>query len=330
MTSKEIKTRRNGFVLVVVLCTVIMLAGMLFAFNTKSRMTLRAIDDFEKSQRALNCARAGLNVAISAIADTAGVDTSKPLSVFGSEQSVFDVAGGTCSLTIVEESGKLNVNLLRNENGDLNRARIDQLLRLIDLLNRENFDHSYISYSIVPAIIDWIDDDDQVTYLPFIKHENSGAESSYYGQLTPPYTCKNRPCDTTEELLLVKGVTMEVLNQMRDYVTVYGDGKININYAPKRVIESLSEKMDTTLAQVIIDRRQLKLFDSITELREIPGMTDDVYSTLAKTAAADHANQYFYVTSNGKVDHLDATITAMLGKNVKAKSIELVLYKEYQ
>jgi general secretion pathway protein K len=329
MTPKEGKTQQSGFVLVVVLCMVIMLAGMLFGFNAKSRMTLCTIDNFEKSQKALNCARAGLNIAIAAIIEANSAHTSKTLPGFDSKESVFDVAGGTCSLTIVEESGKFNVNLLRNENGDLNRTRIDQLLRLIDLLNRENFSHSYISYSVIPAIIDWTDDDDQVTYLPFIKHENSGAESSYYRYLNPPYMCKNRPFDTTEELLFVKGVTMEVLNQMRDYVTVYGDGKININYAPKCVIESLSEKMDAALAQMIIDRRQLKLFDSATELREVPGMTDEVYYTIKKTITVDRANPYYYVTSNGKVGQLASTIIAVLRENMETKSIEVVLYKEY-
>ena len=328
MTSKREKTRRNGFVLVVVLCMVIILAIMLFGFNAESRMNLRAVDDYKKSEQALNCARAGLNIAVAAIRGTADIHTNKTLQSFLLGENTFDVADGTCSITIVEESGKLNVNLLKDKNGRLNRTRADQLLRLIDLLNRQHLDHSRISYGLVSSIIDWIDNDNQVTFLAFIKHENSGAESSYYGRLEPPYKCENRPLRTTEELLLVKGVTPQVFECMHDYVTVYGDGKININYVPKLVLESLSEKMNPALAQMIIDRRKSKPFDSITELRDVPGMTDSIYYAIKKAAAVGTTGQYYYVTSRGNVDHLGCTIVAVLRKNVKAKKVEIVLYKE--
>jgi len=328
MMPKQKRTRQKGFVLVVVLCMVIILAVMLFGFNTKSRMNLRVVDDYRKSEQALNCARAGLNIAIAAIRGTADTHTNKKLLSLLTEENTFDVANGTCSITIVKESGKLNVNLLKDKNGKLNRSRTDQLLRLVDLLNQKLPSDSTISYDLVPSIIDWTDNDKQVTCLPFIKHKNLGAESSYYGQLKPPYICKNRPFDTFEELLLVKGVTMQVFNHIRDYVTVYGDGKININYASKLVLESLSEKMDAALAQMIIDRRKFKPFDSITELRDVPGMTDSIYYTIKKAATVSLKDRYYHVTSRGNVDHLGRTIDAILRRNMKTKNIDVILYKE--
>ena len=328
MTPKQKKTQRNGFVLVVVLCMIIMLAGILFGFNAKSRMNLRVVDDYRKSEQALNCARAGLNIAITAIRGTVDIHTNKTLRSLLSGENTFDVANGTCSITIAEESGKLNVNLLKDKNGRLNRSRTDQLLRLIGLLNRRHLDHYRISYGLVPSIIDWIDNDNKVTCLAFIKHENSGAESSYYGRLEPPYRCENRPLRTTEELLLVKGVTPQAFECIHSYVTVYGDGKININYASKLVLESLSEKMDAALAQMIIDQRKFKLFDNITELRGVPGMTDKIYYAIKKTATVGPTSQYYYVTSYGTVDDLSCTIIAVLRKNVKTKNIEVVVYKE--
>ena len=222
----------------------------------------------------------------------------------------------------------MTVNRLKVKNDKLNRTQTDQLLRLIDLLNRERTGQPDIGYWLVPSIIDWIDKDNQVTRLPFIKHKNSGAESSYYAGLVPPYKCRNAPFDIVEELLLVKGITPECFNRLRNYVTVYGDGKININYAPKRVIESLSGKMDAALAQMIINRRKFKPFDSITELRDVPGMTDSIYYTIKKTAAVSPTTQYYYVTSHGNVGRLSSTIVAVVRKNVKSKNVEVVLYKE--
>jgi len=328
MRLKRTKTKRRGFVLVVVLCMLICLAVLLLGFNYQSRTNLHTVDDFKKSAQALNCAKAGLNVAIAAIKDTDDTKTNKTLLNPVSEENTFDIDDGKCSITITEESAKLNVNLLKDKNGRLNRAGIDQLLRLIDLLNQEQSDHSHIGYGLVPAIIDWTDGDDKVTYLPFIKHENSGAESGYYGRLETPYRCRNASLGTTEELLLVKGITPQVFERMRDYITVYGDGKININCAPKRVIESLSEKMDPVLAQMIIDRRKFKPFGSIAELRDVPGMTDGIYNAIRKSVTVSPADQYYHVRAQGNVDKAGRTITAILGKNLKTKNVEVISYKE--
>ena len=56
---------------------------------------------------------------------------------------------------------------------------------------------------IADAVIDWMDSDDS--------QRPSGAESAYYGGLTPPYQAKNGPLATVAELLLVKGVTPQLL-----------------------------------------------------------------------------------------------------------------------
>ncbi|MFB0556178.1 MAG: type II secretion system minor pseudopilin GspK [Phycisphaerae bacterium] len=320
--------QRNGFVVVVVLCMVMLLSVLLLGFNYKSRANLNVVDGLRKSEQALNSARAGLNIAIAIIRDTNDIHTNRTLLDLISGEKTFAVGDGECSVTITEENSRLNVNLLKDKDGKLDRTRTEQLLRLIDLLNREQTGHSHIGYGLVPSIIDWTDSDDQITNLPFIQHENMGAESSYYNRLPIPYSCKNALLDTTEELLLVKGITQEVYERIRDYVTVYGDGKININSASRQVIECLSEKIDAVLAQMIIDRREFKPFDSIMEMRDVPGITDGIYNTIKKTATVGSTDQYYHVISQGNVDHLSRTTVAILERNMETKNVEVVLYKE--
>jgi general secretion pathway protein K len=328
MKLKTTKKEHNGFVLVVVLCMVIMLGILLFGFNHKSRAGLLAVDDLRKSQQALNCARAGQNIAIAAIRDTEDIQTNRKLRNLLSGEDTVSLDEGSCSITVTEESGKLNINLLQDENGQINRTIIDQLLRLIDLLNRENFGDFHISYGLAPSIIDWIDSDDEVTFLPFIKHENSGAESDYYSNLTPPYRCRNNSFEMTEELLLVKGVTQQLFDCLQDFITVRGDEKININWASKHVIQSLSEKMDPVLAQMIIDHRKIEPFGSVIELRDIPGMTDGIYKAIEKVVTVSPTKQYYRVTSQGTVDGLSYTTVAVLGRNMETENVDVILYKE--
>jgi general secretion pathway protein K len=337
MKHKQSKTERSGFVVVVVLCMVILMSVLLLGFNRGSLACLRAADDAGKAAQSLNCARAGLNIAIAAVRDNPDIYTNRTLSNLLSGKGDFDVGDGNCSVTVTEENGKLNLNLLKNEDGTLNQTRIDQLLRLIDLLNQEQAGRPRIGYDLVPAVIDWTDSDDLVTCLPFIKNQNLGAESGYYSTLTPPYKCKNAPLDAIEELPVVKGITPAVFALIRDYVTVYGDGEININSASKRIIESLSEKIDPALAQLIVDRRKIKPFETIMELRDVPGMTDGIYyaiqkapaSCCRKTAAgAGPTARCYHVVSQGNTGCISSTIAALLIRNTETRTIEVVSYKE--
>ncbi|UCG48281.1 MAG: type II secretion system minor pseudopilin GspK [Phycisphaerales bacterium] len=328
MRPRKTRAKRSGFVLVLVLCMVIMLAVLLFAFNHRSRAELLEVESLRKSEQALNCATAGLNMAIAAVRDANGIHTNTKLSSLLSGDETVELVPGACSVTVTEESAKINVNTLKDNNGGLNRGAIERLLRLTDLLNRRRFEGPRISYSVVCSIIDWTDSDDRVTSLPFVKGENLGAESDYYTGLPAPYACKNDLLDTTEELLLLKGVTADVFESMRDYITVKGDGKININSASQPVIESLSEKMDRAVARMIVDRRRARPFRHVTELRDVPGMTDNIYAAISGIVTVGSGSRYYQVISKGTFDGACCTIIAMLERNTEAKSVDVIMYKE--
>jgi len=90
------------------------------------------------------------------------------------------------------ESAKLNLNALVQMDQQ-NPGVGEQLLMTLPGMD----------VNIADAILDWIDADDT-------PREN-GAESDYYAAQNPPYACKNGPLDTIEELLLVRGVTPQLL-----------------------------------------------------------------------------------------------------------------------
>ena len=311
-----------------VLCMIIMLEVLLLGFNYRCRVNLYAAESLQNSKQALHSAVAGLNIAIAAIRDTNDIYKNEKLLNLLSAESTFTIDEGKCSVTITEENGKMNLNLLKDKQDRLNRTSIDQLLRLIDLINREHDGRFNISYGLVPCIIDWTDSDDEITCLSFIKHDNTGAESGYYRDLNPAYRCKNELFEAVDELLLVKGVTTEIFGCIRDCVTVYGNGKININCASKLVIESLSEKMDPTLAQIIVDRRKVKPFDNIMEMQNVPGMTDSIYYAIKKVVTVEPTVRYHRVTSKADIGKLSRSVSAILRRNEETKNVEVVLYKE--
>ena len=210
------------------------------------------------------------------------------------------------------------------------RTLIDQLLLLIDILNSNSNrnDSPYIKYSVVPAIIDWIDTDDKVVALPFIKNDNLGAESAYYNSLNESYDCRNAPLDTVADIALVKAMTPQIFNRLSNLVTVYGDGKININSASQQTIQSLSHHIDRAMARMIVDRREFKPFESFDEIRTLPAITDTIYRTIRDRTVITSANQYYRINSKVNLDEINTEITAVIRKNNDTRTIDIIMYQE--
>ena len=92
---------------------------------------------------------------------------------------------------LVDESGKLNLNAVLSY--ELEEEEVRGMFASIPGMTDE----------IIDGILDWIDSDDEPrTY---------GAESSVYETLTPPYTARNGKIESLDELLLVQGVTPQLL-----------------------------------------------------------------------------------------------------------------------
>ena len=233
-----------------------------------------------------------------------------------------------CAVVMGAENGLLNVNHLTAPDGQPDRKRIEQFLRLIDALNHEQKDAPPIGYGIVPATIDWVDKNDDVVCLAFVQHDNLGAENDYYQTRTPPYPCRNGPVNALEELLWVKGMTPESFARLRPSLTCMGDGKIDINAAPKPVLQSLSEQMDAALADMIIQQRKRKPFQSLGELRNIPGMTDAVCGDMGSLCTVSPRERFYRVTSQGRLQDYHCTIEALLRKNTQAGTVDIIQYRE--
>jgi hypothetical protein len=105
---------------------------------------------------------------------------------------------------------------------------------------------------IASAIIDWRDEDGNVTSQEGVFY---GAEDEYYMGLMPSYHCKNLQFDTIYELILVKGVTQDIFNKIKGHITVYGDGRVNINTADEVVLKAVFGPVFPNLASKILKYR---------------------------------------------------------------------------
>lgn len=325
---KPQREKQSGFVIVIVLAMTLLLSALLMGFNHRCRDMIDAADKFRRNAQALNYAGAGLNIAIAAVRDHNNIYSVNSLKELFTGSENISIQDADCKVKIIDETGKININRLKNNKGKLNRPLINQMLRLIDILNKQVDTGAALSYDIVPAIIDWTDDDDEITVLPFVKYRNKGAESGYYSGLSPPYKCSNSPFNTIYDLLSVKGMDTDTFKKLRDYLTIYGRGRININTAPEIVIRSLSEKIDRPGSEMICDRREIRPFRSISEIKTLPGITDTIYREIKGSITVNPAEKYYRVISTAVVNDTETTVVAVIRKNTEKKKIEVLLYRE--
>jgi general secretion pathway protein K len=132
-----------------------------------------------------------------------------------------------------------------------------------------------------------------------------------------------------EELLLVRGISRELFYGTEEkpgissYISIYGDGKININTATGMVIRSLSDEIDEERAENIIVYREDEDNDLSDKgwYKKIPGMggvsmPDSVITT---------SSNYFSIVSEGYKEKMKKRISSAVKR--EKKKIRILSWK---
>ncbi len=205
---------------------------------------------------------------------------------------------GSATLTrygVVAEEGKINLNTV-------DMRTLKELIKYI-------FDWDDLAAgNLAASIIDWRE---------YGENEAQGFYSDdYYSNLKDPYPPKNASFELLDELLLVKGVSPEILEQLSRFVTIYGSGKVDINTAPRPVLLALGLNHEL-VDKILLVRRGtdgieataddhvfLRTYDIASELAQFVELKD------FETAMIDQLNTeqkldthaYFYsMTVHGKL-----------------------------
>ncbi len=182
--------------------------------------------------------------------------------------------GGRILYGVSDEESRLNIN----------NASADELGKLDGM-----------TPDVVAAIIDWRDEDNEVT--------PGGAEAEYYLSLQPPYLPRNGPVQTLRELLMVRGISGELLLGK----DIHQNGLLGRAEEPGP--ESVTDVLDTGWAGLLTvdasvnnvsaagdDRVNIQTADE-TSLTSVRGITPDI----AKAIVAHRGQNRF----NSIADLLD-------------------------
>jgi len=294
--------RRDGVALLVTLLTLVLILSLVWEiFRTGARAAQTGAYGRD-SVRAELLAEGGISAARIALREDAKNNSYDTLDeVWSRPVPPIELGEGSILVAVEDEERKINLNKLVLPNGN---APDDQKLavfrRMLEILE--------IHPSVADAVVDWIDNDD----TPRV----GGAESAYYESLPYPHRAKNDLFDTVEELRLVRGITSEVFEILRPFVTVHSSGKVNLNTAPKQILMSLSAGQDAAdageigeaTADEILAYRTEHPFQKIEEIGEVSPFLQDLYRRTRFRDLVTVQGSAFHIRSSGELSDTVRTI----------------------
>ncbi|HEY4103203.1 MAG TPA: type II secretion system protein GspK [Polyangiaceae bacterium] len=188
------------------------------------------------------------------------------------------LAGAGFRLTIVDEDSKINLNAAAH--GDLVH-QMSETLQILGLISAPQYNTMFEGkdadgqYSdrraICSAIIDWVDpDQDQALCDPTsTTAQQTASEDSFYQLLKKPYLRKNAAFDSLEELHRVRGISDDFWSTFVDpdpdnpdkrVITVWGQGKINVNTANPQTLLAIVCQASNNTALVCLDANEAQKF----------------------------------------------------------------------
>ena len=301
----------GGFALLSVLVIIAILTPLVVNQSYKTRVQLTGAGYLADKIKSREIARSGLEAAILALKKD-DKDYDSYLDEWGQfvELSSFSSTffeEGSFSGIITDEEGKLNVNLIAPEN-----EKSDQLTML--------FEELQIETDILDGVMDWIDNNSDAELM--------GAEDYYYKSFENPYNCKDGLMDNIYELRLIKGMTAETFlgkgdaKGLTEFVSVYGDKKVNINTAPYEVLLSLSADITPALASEVIAYRETESIKSVPEIKEVFG--EDAYDALRSKVKV--TSGFFSIRVRGMLRDIYTDVHAVVERN--NENITMLYYGE--
>ncbi len=226
---------QRGVALIVVLWMFIFLFVVAFDFSASVREEAAATHRFSDETQGYYLAVAGFERGLYDFIQQAGggnrqADPAKG-DLFDGSWREEQLGSGGFRVRLVDEGGKIN----------LNRVNEAVLRRVFTNLG---VDGSLVDI-LVDSIMDWRDPDEL--------HRTNGAESEYYGLLSPAYSAKNGPLDSVEDLLWIRGMTPALYYGSADDSDARSERSPRVGLREVFTIDSPIERVNlrTATAQVI-------------------------------------------------------------------------------
>jgi general secretion pathway protein K len=353
-TAPDRRRRESGVVLALVLILALLLSASIITFSRRAVIDTMIVRNRDNAAQAEALARGGVRLAIpilledkllKSIAAFGNSDGLRPVTIGNTsddpwnqirDYELVNSDGETLQIEIRDSGSLLNLNAVVPYTGSTEPAGEDAeefltelLTKVIDEMPLEPGEKLYDPRDLARNLVDYLDADDIRVV--------GGLEDEYYLTQDPPYRAANRPLLSVEELGLVEGFDVQLMDRMKSYVTVYpvvGGSGVNLNTAPPHVLALVYHGVAGArrLASGDVVKSLLKLRDEgrvactasaegaspaegCVTLSELGLGEGSIFPPVALPAESDS----FTVTSRATVGEIERTLVAVVDRSKAAE-----------
>jgi general secretion pathway protein K len=227
--------------------------------------------------------------------------------------------GGWLTGNLQDMEARLNINVLAlapAQNQPFSTSQ-EQFIRLL-----QSFEAPRVSEQearqILEAVLDWLDADQEP--------RDFGAEDDYYFDVVPSYRAANRPMLSVSELRMVAYVTPEIYEAVAPYLTVWGDGTINIQTASARILRTLNgpgvlEPLSEAEGEALVELRGITGFDSKQDFLESPMIAGLNLSENLKARLVERSSYFLYTGTVEVADRVSTLYSVLVRQDGKVTSL---------
>ncbi len=290
----------RGMVLLLVLVVVALLSALLSEFAFSTLVDLRLTETFRDTTRAEYLARGGITAGRMILQNDRNSYDAKndPDELWSLGVQDYPLAEGTISVRIDDLDGRLLLNKLVDQQGNIDSVYRDRFVRLCEELALDDPE------GLANALIDWLDPDHD--------REPGGAEDVDYLALNPPYEATDGPLSSIDELPLIAGFDAETVKRLSPFVTSFGSGTLNINTATPELLRSWDTDTVTAIEALLDRRSEEGPFKLLDEVRTTLGV--DAFTAMNRNLDLAVASSYYLINSRGRVNDGVRSMQAIVKK----------------
>lgn len=260
---------RQGSILIFALWTLVVLTtfSIYLGFGVRQRMIM--VQRLESRHKLYLAASSGVRKAI-AMLHAAYEKNDQPLSVVSAKAFLMNNIRDFRSIDLGDVTVDIERKILDKtfDKNEKHYGMIDEASKI-----NINFADKRSLVRLFQAVFGWDAEGSEGLAIAIIDWRTPGTTTlkgffsqEYYKNLRYPYEPKGRDFELVEELLLVEGMRKDIFERLRHFVTVYGDGRVNVNTATFPVLYAIGFTSD--VAKDIIQKR--------IGFDDIEGTADDI------------------------------------------------------
>ncbi len=232
---------KRGYILIIVLLMLAVTTTLVIHFSTTVYGYAAAANNFGEAERMSLLLKSAYLITAEKALDLSSQLSFTDQREIAHEEKIGDTVVG---LVAGDNNSRFNVNSLVFRNGRLNETGLNIFKRLLRQLGIDE-EYAY-------RLADYIDPD----RIPGVPNGETYAKNHFLY------------CLSELEYIFPE----EAAERLRPYLTVFGDGTININTADVMLLKSLHPDMTESLAERLEHLRNDKPFETMGELLKVPGM----------------------------------------------------------